>query len=178
MIDELFAADRPLWKLPPAKRQALRKEKLVPILDAFFTWARHESETPRARGLVTKALGYALRQEGPLRRFLDDPRLRLENNASERNLRPVTVGRKNWLFFGSDDHAEAAANIFSLVATCKLHGLDPESYLTDIIRVMPYWPRDRYLELSPRFWAQTRSRLNPKELELPVGHITLPPPAE
>jgi transposase len=178
MIDELFAADRPLWKLPPAKRQALRQEKLVPILDAFFTWARHESETPRARGLVTKALGYALRQEGPLRRFLDDPRLRLENNASERNLRPVTVGRKNWLFFGSDDHAEAAANIFSLVATCKLHGLDPESYLTDVIRVMPYWPRDRYLELSPRFWAQTRSRLNPKELELPVGHITLPPPAE
>jgi transposase len=177
MIDELFAADGPLWKLPPSKRQKLRQEKLVPILDAFFTWARRESETPRPRGLVTKALGYALRQEGPLRRFLDDPRLKLDNNVSERNVRHIAIGRKNWLFCGSDDHAEAAANIFSLVATCKLHGLDPESYFTDVIRVMPYWPRERYLELSPRFWTQTRSRLNPEELKLPVGHITVPPPS-
>lgn len=178
MIEELFAGDSPLWKLPPSERQRLRHERLVPILDEFFSWVKNESATGRPRGLVTKALGYALRQELPLRRFLDDPRLKLDNNASERNIRPVAVGRKNWLFFGSDDHAEAAANIFSLVATCKLHGIDPEGYFADVIRVMPYWPRERYLELSPRFWSKTRSRLDPKELELPVGHITVPPPAE
>jgi transposase len=176
MIDALFAADAPLWKLPPAKRQQERLKQLAPMLDAIFNWVRHEARTQRPRGLVTKALGYALRQEAPLRRFLDDPRLKLHNNDSERAIRPIATGRKNWLFCGSDDHAQAAANLFSLVASCKLHGLDPEAYVTDIIRVMPYWPRERYLELCPRDWLSTRTRLDPRELELPIGHITVPPP--
>ena len=176
MIDALFAADAPLWKLPPAKRQQERQKQLLPMLDAIFNWVSGEARTQRPRGLVSKALGYALRQEAPLRRFLDDPRLRLENNASERALRTIAVGRKNWLFCGSDDHAQATANLFSLVASCKLHGLDPEAYLTDIIRVMPYWHRTRYLELCPRDWSATRARLDPGEIDLPIGHITVPPP--
>ena len=85
--------------------------------------------------------------------------------------------RKNWMFCGSDDHAQAAANIFSLVASCKLHTLDPELYMAEVIRVMPYWPRQRYLELSPRYWLATKARLDPRELELPIGHITVPPTA-
>jgi hypothetical protein len=176
MIDALFGADAPLWKLPPAKRQQERQKRLLPMLDAIFNWVRGEARTQRPRGLVSKALGYALRQEAPLRRFLEDPRLRLENNASERALRTIAVGRKNWLFCGSDDHAQATANLFSLVASCKLHGLDPETFLTDIIRVMPYWPRTRYLELCPRDWSATRARLDPGEIDLPIGHITVPPP--
>lgn len=104
--------------------------------------------------------------------------LQASHNASERELRAIATGRKAWLFMGSDDHATAAANLFSLIASCRLHGLDAEGYLADVIRVMPYWPRDRYLELAPKHWAGTRARLDPKELELPIGHITLPPPAE
>jgi len=88
----------------------------------------------------------------------------------------IAVGRKAWLFLGSDDHAHAAANLFSLIASCELHGLDAERYVTDIIRVMPYWPRDRYLELAPKYWAATRARLLEPELALPLGHITVPPP--
>ena len=84
--------------------------------------------------------------------------------------------RKSWLFFGSDDHASAAANLFSLVASCKLHRLDPESYLADVIRVMPYWPRERYLELAPRYWADTRGRLDASELARPIGNVSVPPP--
>jgi hypothetical protein len=80
------------------------------------------------------------------------------------------------LFFGSDDHASAAANLFSLIASCKLHGLDPEAYLADVIRVFPYWPSDRLLELAPKYWARTRARLEPRELELPLGRISVPPP--
>ena len=131
---------------------------------------------PRPRGYASAALGYARNQVGPLRRFLEDGRLRLENNGSERALRPVAAARKSWLFFGSDDHASAAANLFSLVASCKLHGLDPESYLADVIRVMPYWPRARYLELAPRYWADTRGRLDADELARPIGLVTVPPP--
>jgi hypothetical protein len=175
-VDAIFAADRPLVDLPPAKRKARRDVVVRPLVDAFFDWVKAEYARPRERGLVASALGYALRQEGPLRRFLDDGRLRLENNAAERALRPIGIGRKNWLFFGSDDHAQAAANLFSLVASCKLHGLDPEAYLADVLRVMPYWPRERYLELCPRDWTRTRARLDPGELARPLGHVTVPPP--
>ena len=148
-----------------------------PLVEAFFEWVEQERAVVRPRGLVSKALGYAHRQKDPLQSFLADGRLRLDNNASERALRPIATGRKAWLFFGSDDHASAAANIFSLVASCKLHGIDPQAYLSEVIRVMPYWPRDRYLELSPKYWLCTRARLDAAELDRPIGHITVPPPA-
>ena len=147
-----------------------------PLVEKFFDWVRQHAPKQMIRGLVSKAIGYALRQEVPLKQFLDDPRLRLENKSAERAIRPITVGRKNWLFCGSDDHANATANLFSLVASCKLHGLDPEAYLTEVMKVMPYWPRTRYLELCPRDWAATRARLDASELERPIGHITVPPP--
>jgi transposase len=175
-INALFTADRPLWDLPPKKRHLLRQQHLRPLVDSFFAWAKQTRSLVTSRGLVATALGYVLRQEAPLRRFLDDGRLRLDNNAAERALRPIAVGRNAWLFFGSDDHASAAANLFSLFASCKLHNLDPEAYLTDVIRVMPYWPRDRYIELAPKYWALTRARLNPDELRMPLGHISVPPP--
>ncbi len=175
-INALFAADRALADLAPAQRKVRRDAVVRPLVDAFFAWARAEHARPRERGLVSTALGYALNQEQPLRRFLDDGRLRLENNASERALRSIAVARKSWLFFGSDDHASAAANLFSLVASCKLHGLDPEAYLADVLRVMPYWPRERYLELAPRYWARTRARLADDEMKPALGPITVPPP--
>jgi transposase len=175
-INAIFTTDKPLWKLPPAKRHALRQQYVRPLVDAFFAWAKATSAVTTERGLVATALGYAVRQEAPLRRFLEDGRLRLENNGAERALRPIAVGRKNWLFCGSDDHASAAANLFSLVASCKLHELDPEAYLADVIRVMPYWPRERYLELAPKYWARTRARLDPAELARPLGHVSVPGP--
>jgi hypothetical protein len=173
-IDAIFAADARLADLAPAQRKARRDTVVRPLVDAFFAWVDAESVAPRERGLVASALGYARNQAQPLRRFLEDGRLRMDNNASERALRAVAMGRKNWLFFGSDDHASAAANLFSLVASCKLHGLDPESYLAEVMRVMPYWPRDRYLELAPRYWADTRTRLDASELAREVGHIAVP----
>jgi hypothetical protein len=72
--------------------------------------------------------------------------------------------------------AHAAANLFSLVASCELDALDPEDYLADVIRVMPYWPRDRYLELAPKYWARTPARLDAVEMDRPLGPVTVPPP--
>lgn len=176
-IGAIFAADRPLADLAPARRKERRDVLVRPLVDAFFAWVHAESATPRPRGYAASALGYARNQEGPLRRFLEDGRLRLENNGSERALRAVATARKSWLFFGSDDHAEAAANLFSLVASCKLHRIDPEQYLAEVIRVMPYWPRERYIELAPRDWMATRARLDPVELARELGPITVPPPS-
>jgi transposase len=175
-IDAIFAADRELADLPPIQRKARRDATVRPLVDTFFAWARAEYEKLPNRGLVATALGYSVRQERPLRGFLEDGRLRMENNAAERAIRPVALGRRAWLFYGSDDHAGAAGNILSLVASCKLHDLDPELYLAEVIRIVPYWPRDRYLELAPKYWRGTRARLSPDELQLPLGHITVPPP--
>jgi transposase len=175
-IRALFKLEESWADLAPKQRHERRQRVCRPMLDDFFAWADGVFERVRGvRGPVASSFGYVIRQRDALRRFLEDGRLRLENNASERELRAIATGRQAWLFMGSDDHAQAAANIFSLVASCRLHGLDVESYLADVIRVLPYWPRDRYLELAPRYWARTRARLSQKELELPLGRVTVPP---
>lgn len=178
-IGRLFENEKAWAKEPPARRKALRLQLTKPLLDDFFAWADIEYDKVRdQRGLLRSAFGYAVRQRGALCRFLDDGRLRIDNNGSERALRQIAVGRKAWLFVGSDDHAEAAANLFSLIASCKLHRLDPDAYLCDLFRVLVHWPSDRYLELAPKYWAKTRARLDPEELAAPLGKLTIPPPEQ
>jgi transposase len=175
-IDAIFEADRALADLAPAQRKLRRDADVRPMVDAFFAWAGVQQPKLEGRGLLATALGYSLRHEAALRRFLDDGRLRMDNNPAESALRPIAVGRKAWMFYGSDDHASAAGNVLSLVASCKLHDLDPEPYLCEVIKVLPYWPRHRYLELAPKYWRATRARLDPRELERELGPITVPPP--
>ena len=178
-IRTLFKIDEECAKLAPKQRHERRQLVSRPVVEDFFAWAEPEFARVKAiRGLTASAFGYAVRQKDALSRFLDDGRLPLTNNHSERALRPLCVGRKNWLFFGSDDHASAAANLFSLVASCQLHGLDPEFYLAQVIRLVPLWPRDRYLELAPKYWAATRERLDANELSRELGPITVPPTSE
>jgi hypothetical protein len=102
--------------------------------------------------------------------------LQASHNRSERELRRIAVGRKGWLFIGSHDHGEAAGHIFSLVASARVHRLNPEGYLRDLFRVLAHWPRDRYLELAPKYWGQTRARLDVAELAAEIGPLTVPPP--
>jgi hypothetical protein len=175
-IQRIFDLER-LWKdKSPPERKALRHEHLRPHTDAFFQWVAAEYERVKlVRGMLTSALGYAHRHQEALTRFFDDGRLLLTNNQSERELRRIAVGRKAWLFVGSDDHAQAAGNLLSLIASARLHKLDPETYLRDLFRVLPQWPRDRYLELAPRYWPATRAGLVPAELDEEVGWLTIPP---
>lgn len=173
-IRAIFAADRAGQRVPRDERTAYRATHLRPLFDEFFAWARATRETAFGNNLATKALGYALNQEVELRRVLDDGTIPLDNTRAERALRKIVVGRKNWMFYGSDTHAEAAAAIFSLIASCRLHRLDPFAYLEEVLRVLPYWQRDRYLELAPVHWTATRARLNPDELSMPIGSFTVP----
>jgi hypothetical protein len=126
-----------------------------PIADGFFAWCAAEAgrvldETPTA-----KAIGYALNQRVALQRFLDDGRLPIHNNGSERALRREAIGRKNWLFVGSDDAAEVNAAFVSLLASCQLHDIEPWAYLRDLFCLLPSWPVRRVLELAPLNWKQT-----------------------
>ena len=175
-VRAIYAADRAGRRVPRAERAAFRRAHVGPLLDEFFSWARAACDTTPGRNLATKALGYAINQEAELRRVLDDGDLPLDNTRSERALRKIVVGRKNWMFYGSDTHAEAAAALFSLLASCRLHGLDPFRYLDEVMRVLPYWPDERYLELAPKHWASTRARLNADELDMPLSGFQVPPP--
>jgi hypothetical protein len=176
-IKRLYDLDRTWRERPHPEIKALREIHLRPHTDAFFAWVAEEYERVKdVRGLLRSALGYAHRQRGPLTRFFDDGRLCLDNNASERELRRIAVGRKAWLFVGSDDHAQAAGNLLTLVASARLHRLDPEVYLRDLFRVLPHWPRERYLELAPRYWLDTRARLDPAQLDAELGPLTIPDP--
>jgi hypothetical protein len=175
-LRRLFQLERKWKNLPPIEKQALRQAHARPHLEAFFAWAEVElAKVQDQRGLLRTALGYCVRQKAALMRYLDDGRLQPTNNASERQLRRIAVGRHAWLFVGSDDHAQSAGHLFSLVASARLHQLDPELYLRDLFRVLPHWPRERYLELAPKLWAGTRARLAPVELAAELGPLTVPP---
>jgi len=174
-IKRIFDADRALRDRRSDERTSLRDVRVRPYVDDFLAWSEAEYETIKdRRGPLRSAFGYVVRQADALRRFLDDGRLPLTNNQSERELRRIAVGRKAWLFVGSDDHAQAAGNLFSLIASARLHRLDPEAYLRDLLRVLPHWPRGRFLELAPRYWTATRARLDPTQLDAELGPLTVP----
>jgi transposase len=176
-IGRIFGLEDAWRRDPPEVVLRMRRQHLRPHFDAFFTWVETEyAKVKDQRGPLRSALGYAVRQREALLRVLEDGRLGLENNKSERELRRIAVGRKGWLFVGSDQHAESAGHLFSLIASARLHRLDPEGYLRDVIRVLAHWPRDRYLELAPKYWAVTRARLDPTELAAEIGPLTVPPP--
>ena len=175
-IRAIYAADRVVQRAPAADHTMLRDQHVRPLVDDFFAWAHATKAVTVGRNLATKALGYATNQEAELRRVLESGKLPLDNTRAERALRKIVVGRKAWMFYGSDTHAEAAAAIFSVIASCRLHGLDPFQYLEEVLRVLPYWSRDRYLELAPKYWRVTRGRLRPDELASPISSFEIPPP--
>jgi len=159
----------------PDVRKTLRDRHLRAHLDAFFAFVEPAYEDVKhQRGMLRSALGYAVRQKAALLRFFDDGRLEMTNNHSERQLRKIATGRAAWLFIGSDDHGEATGNLLSLIASARLHKLDPEAYLRDVFRVLAHWPRERFLELAPRYWPLTRARLDRPQLDAELGPLTVP----
>jgi transposase len=180
-IARMFEEERKWKELAPEGRRKARDQSLRPLVDELFTWAKaREPVHAPTRSRLARSFGYLKRHEAALRRFLEDGRLPLTNNHSERELRNVAVGRKNWGFFGSDEHATAGANLFSLIASARLFDLDVEQYLAEIMLALPQWSRARYLELAPKYWAATRARIvaahnrNADVLRDGIGNLVVP----
>lgn len=164
---------------PPSKIKALRDVHVRPLVEELLAFAELEYEKAKdERGPLRSALGYTVRQSDAMRTFLQDGRLRLDNNPSENELRKVVRLRDASLFAGSDMHAESTAGVLTLVASARLHNLEPEQYLREIIRVLPHWPREHYLRLAPRYWAQTRTILRSDQLAAELGVLDIPDLAE
>jgi transposase len=158
LIGKLFALEREYATAPPTEKLRRRQKDAKPIVDAFFAWCDDEAlkvldETP-----ISKAIGYARNQREALCRFLVDARLPIHNNWSENALRREALGRRNWLFVGSDDGGEVNATLVTLLASCKLQGIEPLGYLRDLLCLLPDWPSHDVLELAPVNWRATLAR--------------------
>ncbi len=154
-IGALFKIERALAEAPRKKKEAVRGEKSAPIVDNFFAWCERERDLVLDESPISTAIGYAINQQASLRRFLADGRLPLHNNISELQLRHEAVGRKNWLFVGSEDGAKANATFVSLIASCRMLGIEPLAYIRDLFCLLPSWPKHRLLELAPAYWKST-----------------------
>jgi transposase len=144
-----------------AKHLALRQEKSCQAMQDLRDWLEAERSKHLPKGPLGEAIGYALNQWGPLTRFLDDARLPVDNNGSERALRRAALGRRNYLFVGNDKAGQNIAGLYSLVATCEVNGINPFDYLADVLPRLGTHPASRIAELLPHRWTPAQATAPP-----------------
>ena len=151
-IDALFAIEREINGLSSAQRLAVRAERGRLLLTDLEIWLRGERSRLSSQNDTAKAIDYSLKRWPALTRFLADGRLCISNNAAERALRGIAVGRHNWTFAGSDEGGRRAAAIYTLIETAKLNDIDPQAWLADILARLPDHPAKRIADLLPWNW--------------------------
>ncbi len=132
---------------------ALRHSEARPMLTSLGTWLEAMADRYRPKSLMAKAIGYARGQWPAVARYVDVAEARADNNSSEQAIKPVVIGRKNWMFAGSAQGGRRAATLYSLIVSCKRLGIDPYAYLRDVIEIVASHPNKRIGELTPRAWA-------------------------
>jgi transposase len=148
-IGALYAVEKEIRGRPPDERRAVRQERSLPLLDAMKVWLEQTLQTLSQKSATAKAIRYALSRWDALGRYCDDGRIEIDNNAAERALRCVAIGRRNFLFAGSDAGGERAAAIYSLLGTAKLNGHNPEAFLREVLARIAEHPITRITELLP-----------------------------
>jgi len=160
-INQLFAIERQakVDGIDHLERLARRQQQARPVIEALGRWmaATYDLEPPRSS--LAGAIAYAVGRWTPLLRFLDDGRVPIENNLSERLLRPIATGRKNYLFAGSDAGGHRAAIAYTILGTCHLNGVNPWAYLRDVLtKLSAGWPNSRLQQLLPPNWAHAQQQ--------------------
>ena len=148
-IGQLYAVEHAAKDLDPAARAALRQREAQPLLDSFAAWLEAERVKAVPRTPLAEAIGYAINQWDTLVVYLRDGRLAIDNNTAERAVKPFAIGRKNWMFFGSDRGGRTLAVLASFTATCRQFGVDPWRWLRDTLTALPTTPPDQLATLLP-----------------------------
>ncbi len=138
--NELFAIERELKDAAPEERYTVRMERSKPLLEAYLAWLRQQRSRTLPKSLLGQAIAYSLNQWDKLTAFLKDGRLEIDNNRSERSIKPFVIGRKNWLFANTPRGAKASATIYSVIETAKENGLNPFQYLKYLFEQLPQLP--------------------------------------
>jgi transposase len=152
-IDAIFDAERPINGLATEQRLAVRTDRVAPLVTELETWMRATRGKLSRHADVAKAMDYMLKRWEAFTRFLGDGRICLTNNAAERALRGIALGRKSWLFAGSDAGGERAAAMYSLIVTAKLNDVDPRAWLADVLARIGDHRASRLDQLLPWNWA-------------------------
>jgi len=153
-IAELYQIEAEIRGKSANERQVVRQEKTQPLVAALKTWLEKTLVQLASGSSIAQAIRYGLNHWDGLARFLDDGCIEIDSNTVERSIRPIALNRKNALFAGSDEGAENWAMLASLIETCKLHGVNPEAYLTDVLtKLVNNWPNSRLAELTPWAWV-------------------------
>lgn len=155
-LDVLFDIERSINGKSAAERLAVRRKLSVPLMVELHDWLKNQLAKLSRNHDLAKAIKYMLRRWGAFTRFLDDGRVCLSNNAAERALRCVPLGRKAWLFAGSDRGGQRAAIIYTLIQTCRLNDVDPQTWLADVLARIADHPISRLDELLPWNWHHHR----------------------
>ena len=153
-IDALFDIERTINGLPSEQRLAIRQERSAPLVTGLEAWMRDERRKLSRHSEVAGAMDYMLKRWASFTRFLKDGRICLTNNAAERALRGLALGRKAWLFAGSDRGGQRAAFLYSLIVTAKLNDVDPQAWLANVLARIANHPIRRLDELLPWHWRQ------------------------
>ena len=148
-IAELYAIEARGRTLDAAARQLLREQEALPKLQAMHDWLQLTRQSVANGGSLAKAMDYSLKRWTALSRYAHNATLPIDNNPVENIIRPIAVGKKNWLFTGSERAGRRAAAIQSLLATAKLNGVEPAAWLKDTLEKLPTWPNSRIDELLP-----------------------------
>jgi transposase len=152
-IAQLYAIEQQVQPLRPDERLRLRQEMSAPLLNEFKQWLSQQQGRLADADVTAKAIAYTLRRWAALTLHLSNPQVAIDNNAAENAMRPIALGRKNWLFVGSEQAGERAACLMSLIESAKLNGHDAWQYLRDILTKLPTWPNSRIQELLPQYWT-------------------------
>ncbi|CTT30773.1 transposase [Escherichia coli] len=148
-ISELYAIEDEIRGLPESERLAVRQQRSKALLTSLHEWMMEKNGTLSKKSRLGEAFSYVLNQWDALCYYSDDGLAETDNNTAERALRAVCLGKKNYVFFGSDHGGERGALLYGLIGTCRLNGIDPEAYLRHILSVLPEWPSNRVDELLP-----------------------------
>ena len=165
-IDALFDIEREVNGESAERRLVVRRERSAPLVAELEDWMRTERAGLSRHAAVAKAMDYMLKRWDGFTRFLDDGRICLTNNASERALRGICLGRKSWLFCGSDRGGERAAVMYTLIGTAKLNDVDPQAWLADVLARIAEQPQARLHELLPWHWKAERQQALAAQLRL------------
>jgi len=159
-IDALFEIERPINGKSAQERLVVRQLLSAPLVADLEAWMREQRAKLSRGNEIAKAMDYMLKRWPSFTRFLNDGRVCLSNNAAERALRGIALGRKSWLFAGSDRGGQRAAAMYSLIITCKLNDVDPQAWLADVLARIAEHPAHRLAELLPWNWRSTREAVS------------------